>query len=160
MTASRRKTWRIVALLTVVAAVPAIVGLELVLREARIREQEAATRKAEILVKSKGGYLTVMQGRGEIAVWLSETDISDHDLETLAPRLAQVPRLVELSLYGTPITNKGIAYLRAIKGLQHLDLTNTRVTKEGVMGLARFLPRCRIGFGGSSNPEVWEPIEK
>ena len=54
------------------------------------------------------------------------------------------PKLRELRLMGTHVTDAGLERLEDLPNLRHLDLRLTQVTDEGVDRLQEALPECRI----------------
>ena len=42
------------------------------------------------------------------------------------------------------ITDTDLEHLKSLEGLKHLDISGTKVTKEGVAALKKALPKCEI----------------
>jgi internalin A len=53
-------------------------------------------------------------------------------------------QLKRLDLANTQVTNKTLEHLESLPELDHLVLTNTLVTDDGVMKLQQALPNCTI----------------
>lgn len=62
--------------------------------------------------------------------------LTDASLETVC----RMKGLLDLSLYGTAVTDRGIAVLAALPYLRQVNLMHTQVTPEGVCALAGMLP--------------------
>lgn len=60
--------------------------------------------------------------------------------------LAALPKLVELQLQDTPISDAGVETLAGMKQLTTVDLSTTRVTKAGYEKLRAALPKCNIAW--------------
>jgi len=58
-------------------------------------------------------------------------------------------KLEERYLNGTKVTDAGLAPLRELTSLRHLDLRHTNVTVEAVIELSKALPNCRIALFSS-----------
>jgi hypothetical protein len=55
-----------------------------------------------------------------------------------------LPKLQELTLDHTEVTDKGVPALQTIGNLKSLDLYHTQVTEEGFKQLRASLPECEI----------------
>ncbi len=75
---------------------------------------------------------------------LVNTAISDSALEFIIG----LKYLAQFDLGGTGVTDGGLKLLSACDSLTSLNLEKTKVTKEGVEGLAKALPKCRIQWDG------------
>jgi hypothetical protein len=72
---------------------------------------------------------------------LSNSEVTDWGLS----RLPLLLDLVELEIDNAEITDAGLAHLHKFSGLQHVSAHGKRgVTREGLMNLARALPRCQV----------------
>jgi tetratricopeptide (TPR) repeat protein len=71
---------------------------------------------------------------------LFNTSISDEGLV----KLANLQQLETLRLDGSAITDEGLVHLHGLKKLKHLTLTKTTVTDAGIAALRRALPGCKI----------------
>lgn len=69
--------------------------------------------------------------------------IGDKELQELV-RLPAMRRVSLLTLEGTSVTDAGLKYLARLRGLDNIDLRNTRVTAEGAKRLKLALPNCQI----------------
>ena len=67
-----------------------------------------------------------------------------NQLTTLPPEIGKLTELKWLWLEGNPITDADLEHLKSLKNLETLDLSETKVTKEGVAALKQALPRCVI----------------
>jgi serine/threonine protein kinase len=56
-------------------------------------------------------------------------------------------RLTNLHLEDTQVSDAGLKHLAGLSKLAQLDLTGTQVTADGVAGLQKALPKCKIAFG-------------
>ncbi len=87
---------------------------------------------------------------------------ADAFLRILAPE-CRIPRLY---VFGSDLTDTGLALLQAMKSLVYVDVSSTQVTRAGVEALKRHVPNCTIwsDFGTFEYehklPEGWNaPIE-
>lgn len=87
------------------------------------------------------------QGAGQLvilkklqALQLADTKISDHG----AAYLAGLSELEFLSLRGTDVGDDCVAVLSKLKRLKRVDLTDTRMTAEGIQALKDALPDCFV----------------
>ena len=71
---------------------------------------------------------------------LDQTEVTDLGLA----KLKRLPHLTRLSLNGTKVTDAGLDHLDGLKQLRELLLTDTKVTDEGVAKLQQALPNCTI----------------
>jgi len=67
------------------------------------------------------------------------------DDDTLA-HLQGLPKLRELSLLGTHVTDGGLKHLESLPNLRRLDLRDAQITPEGVARIRRALPDCQIEY--------------
>ena len=69
------------------------------------------------------------------------------DVATLADdelrQLAKLPKLRELWLGDTEVSDAGLAHLRSLKTLTVLEVSQTKVTAEGLRRLKQLLPRLK-----------------
>lgn len=65
---------------------------------------------------------------------------SDDDLV----QLARLPNLDDLNLDGAPITDAGLKHLYSLKKLTRIDLSNTKITRQGLDDLEKTLPNARV----------------
>jgi Leucine-rich repeat (LRR) protein/tRNA A-37 threonylcarbamoyl transferase component Bud32 len=61
--------------------------------------------------------------------------------------LKDLKHLKRLSLAGSGATDDSLKHLHALKGLEDLDLTDTKATAEGAAALRKELPRCNVRTG-------------
>jgi internalin A len=97
-------------------------------------EPQTDREKAVALVKKLGGRIEVDEKSKDVpivAVHLSDTKVSDADLEALKP-LTQLHRLY---LQNTTITDAGLEHLKALSELHTLSLNHTKVTDAGLESL-------------------------
>jgi len=80
---------------------------------------------------------------------LGETGITDKGLEALAA----FGQLQKLWLHDTRITDASVPCLAGLRKLQSLYLHRTGLTVEGVRGLQKALPKCRIFYRSATVPE-------
>ena len=90
--------------------------------------------------------------------------IQAHDNRLTDAVLEPVSRLAELresGVYGTGVTDKGLAYLEKTKTLTHLKAESTKVTAAGVARLQMALPMCKIEWDGPplDFPDIKTPRE-
>jgi curved DNA-binding protein CbpA len=87
---------------------------------------------------------------------LQDTAADDAFLHLLAEQPPRTPYLMELSLAGTRITDKGLQALKGLELLRRLDLSGTKVTNRGVQAAIRSLPSLEwVGVAGL--PVGWLP---
>jgi hypothetical protein len=72
--------------------------------------------------------------------------VDDKGLESLQ----SLPRVRELSLDSTNITDTGAALLKSMASLKDLNLYHTLVTEAGMNELRSALPNCEIVFDRDS----------
>jgi len=70
------------------------------------------------------------------------SDIGDDEIACLK----DLPKLKEVGLMNTQVTDAGLEHLKGLPELQTLHLHNTQITVEGVKGLRRALPRCKLYY--------------
>jgi len=58
--------------------------------------------------------------------------------------VAKLAKLTKLGLDRSPITDVGLEPLKAMKKLQELDLTGTKVTRDGAAAIKKALPKCKV----------------
>jgi hypothetical protein len=75
---------------------------------------------------------------------LADTPISDTGLA----HLRGMTSLGLLELRGTRITDVCVVLLATLTGLTELDVSETRVTSDGVARLKAALPKCQIAAEG------------
>lgn len=61
-------------------------------------------------------------------------------------QLKGLPKLEELLIEYTPVTDAGLSHLHQLKQLKFICLTGTRVTAKGVADLRTALPNCQIDW--------------
>jgi len=66
------------------------------------------------------------------------------------PFLQMLPKLRELSLDATSITDQGAHGLESINGLRALNIYHTLVTEKGMLALQSALPDCKVVFDRDS----------
>jgi hypothetical protein len=76
---------------------------------------------------------------------LSSTKITNAGLETLGE--LDFPRLNQLSLDHTPITDAGLMHLARFKNIEWLSIIGTKATKDGIRHLKAKLPQATV-LGG------------
>jgi hypothetical protein len=69
--------------------------------------------------------------------------------ESSAARTQAWPRArrARPSLAGCTFSDAGLKHLAGLSNLTQLDLTGTQVTADGVAGLQKALPKCKIESG-------------
>jgi hypothetical protein len=72
----------------------------------------------------------------------NSTQLTDDQLIKL--QLSNLQSLQDIRLSGTQIDDRGLEYLSSIKQLKVLDVTNTKVSNQGVKKLQQELPECKI----------------
>jgi hypothetical protein len=75
---------------------------------------------------------------------LARTQVGDAGVA----RLKDCGNLTTLWLEGTPVTDAGLSHVNGLDKLIDLKLTKTKVTAQGVEGLAKMLPKCKITWDG------------
>ncbi len=73
---------------------------------------------------------------------LSSTKITDEGLATLGE--CDFPRLKEIALEHTSITDAGLMHLANFKNLEWVSTAGTKVTKDGIRHLKAKLPEATI----------------
>jgi hypothetical protein len=58
--------------------------------------------------------------------------------------LAGLKGLKRLSLANTGLSDAGLKHLEGLAALEHLDLSGTKVTADGVAALKQALPKCEV----------------
>lgn len=76
--------------------------------------------------------------------WVSVNHSQVSDVRVFASH----KRMKLLNLEGTSVTDAGLDELKDHKALTELQVRNTSVTAEGVGGLAKAIPRCKIVWDG------------
>jgi internalin A len=106
----------------------------LVVAPLRADDPQTDREKAAALVKKLGGRIEVDEKSKDapiVAVHLSDTKVTDADLEALKP-LTQLHRLY---LQNTSITDAGLEHLKGLAELHTLSLNHTKVTDAGLENL-------------------------
>jgi hypothetical protein len=81
---------------------------------------------------------------------LQNTGADDTFLAFLAGKSPRAPFLTDLTLAGTPITDKGLQELTGLGLLRRLDLSGTRITNRGLWAAIRSLTSLEwVGVAGS-----------
>ena len=98
-------------------------------------------------VESKGGRISQNE-QGEFAwVYLTNQKVDDQDLDIFMQSSAS--QITYLSLYGTQVTDEGLAKLASLYCLEKLDLGRTKITGTGFANVKftslqnLYLRRCR-----------------
>jgi hypothetical protein len=52
--------------------------------------------------------------------------------------------LRQISIWGAPITDKGLEPLKGLTKLERVSFFNTEVTREGIADLQKALPRAKV----------------
>ena len=73
---------------------------------------------------------------------LSSTKITDKGLAALGE--LEFPRLKEIALERTHVTNDGLLHLANFKNLEWISIAGTKVTKEGIRHLKAKLPEATV----------------
>jgi hypothetical protein len=73
---------------------------------------------------------------------LSSTKITDKGLAALGE--LEFPRLKEIALERTRVTNDGLMHLASFKNLEWISIAGTKVTKEGIRHLKAKLPEATV----------------
>ncbi len=103
------------------------------------RAYRGAEAKAAARVEQLGGRVTWSDGRSDrhvIVLSFARTGLDDAQLESFTPWWWHFPRLVDLDLAGTAITDEGLAHVSGL-GIKNLMLSGTQVTGGGLSVLAR-----------------------
>ena len=112
-------------------------------------EFPANSRKIAEWAITRGGAVTIAGQKEEIrdasllpnkpfgiaAINFTNTDLTRKDFK----RLSEVRKLDRLSLYGTKISDAGIASLLGINSLNELELSSTQITDAGLEKLAKIV---------------------
>jgi hypothetical protein len=64
--------------------------------------------------------------------------------------LKALPKLRDLSLDATSVTDQGAQALQSMTALKNLNLYHTLVTEKGMLALQSALPECKIVFDRDS----------
>lgn len=87
-----------------------------------------------------------------VCICATDCDIHDDDLKVLASD----SKLKRLHLSGSPITDKSVGYLLRLINLRALDITGTKISKQGVQQLKEGLPNCSVLRYDQQDHEVIE----
>jgi hypothetical protein len=107
-------------------------------------KSNAAQLEAIEKIKNLGGtikYDDKQEGKPVISISLPSTKVNDADLAFLQ----YFPKLEELDLFGTTISDKATGYFGELKSLRKLNITNTNVTDAGLEKL-KDLPNLKELF--------------
>ncbi len=96
--------------------------------------------KAVAAIKKLGGTVRDNTSGEVIQVTLSGTKITDKGLE----HLKGLTSLTFLHLRNTNVTDAGLEYLKGITSLISLNLPGTKITDAGLAELKAALPKCRV----------------
>jgi Leucine-rich repeat (LRR) protein len=77
---------------------------------------------------------------------LRDSELDDVSLFALQESLEGLPNLQTLNLSGTKITDVGLTALKHLRSLRDLGLHRTHVSDEGVNGLRKSIPHCKIYY--------------
>jgi ribose/xylose/arabinose/galactoside ABC-type transport system permease subunit len=94
-------------------------------------------------VRTLGGKMTVDSQSGT-TVDLSGTDLDDESLKQVVDRLRSIPIVTDLSVARTRVTDRGLASIKPLTTLKHLDLSGTQVSRSAKTILQRSLPDAEI----------------
>jgi hypothetical protein len=107
--------------------------------------QRIAVQKLQVF-KPKVDWLS--SNVWELSFSQSDSKPTDDDL----PELLNFPDLRWLDLSGAPITDVGLEHLAALRRVQTINLTNTKITKQGFEKLKMSLPDATITWSPPNNP--------
>ena len=99
-------------------------------------------------LETLGGDLRQNEQGEVVGVDLFGSEVTDAGLAHLTGLTA----LEVLDLEGTQVTDAGLAHLTGLTGLEFLFLDDTQVTEMGVAELQQALPNCRISTPGPIPP--------
>jgi hypothetical protein len=108
----------------------------------RVREMEISQKEA------RQRALTELQKLGAVVEWqvvsinLVATKVTDEDLKLLTSEA--FPSVQTLHLHHTSIGDAGLANLKSLKTVTHLDLFDTRVTDSGLEHLRDWMPYLEV----------------
>jgi hypothetical protein len=77
-------------------------------------------------------------------IGLERTQVSDNSLR----QLMDMPKLDNVDLTNTSITDAGLEFLSKIKTLEYLHVEGTRVTANGISQVRSALPNCEVAWDG------------
>jgi len=97
-------------------------------------------QQAETALRAFGAEIKRDDNGHVLSVDLSETNVTDTDLQHLLP----LGQLEVLSLQGTSLTDAALVYLNGLRSLERLDLRDTKISSAGVERLNQVLKKCTI----------------
>ncbi|MGH7137606.1 MAG: hypothetical protein ACREHD_17810, partial [Pirellulales bacterium] len=117
----------------------------------RQREANAVIDRAGGMVRYEDAFswpvtkqLSTCLGRDAVqnvtAVYFGGTSATDDDLACLR----MLPRLREVVLTSSAVTDAGLPHLHGLRDLETIDLRFTAVSESGIAALRRALPQARI----------------
>jgi hypothetical protein len=72
---------------------------------------------------------------------LGGSKVTDDGMKTV---VAVLPKLEDLHLAGSPLTDAGLKQLHSLGSLTQIYLAGTKISDAGLMEFKKALPRCRI----------------
>ncbi len=75
---------------------------------------------------------------------LIDLRLEENQISSLPYEFGDMSSLATLFLNDNPITDEDLKYIKPLKNLAALELSNTKVTKEGIQDLQQALPDCKI----------------
>ena len=103
---------------------------------------------AIVAIAEAGGVAANENGKvareGEPIVRVHLRAIDDHKLQRLVPHLSYLPRLRELDVVDSPVTDRGLAAVGSLSRLESLYVYNLQITPAGLKSLAQRLPHVKI----------------
>ena len=116
------------------------------------RSKDAASAPYHVRVPPYRAGLKCIGDLGSFAgayLGLQSCGIDDEELG----QIVRHPELKRLYLDNNPVTDAGLVRLEALKSLEVLNLSGTKVTAAGVTKLQAALPKCKIEWDDPAKPE-------
>lgn len=109
--------------------------------------------QAAATIRALGGHVSgpemgPMGGTAGISrVYLRGPSVTDETLSALVPHLVSLPRLCQLTVLDSRVTDDGLVCLSELKNVPRISIGNCAVTGEGIDCLRGSLPNCEIDYG-------------
>jgi hypothetical protein len=108
----------------------------------RVREMEISQKEAQQKAVAELQKLGAVVEWQVVSINLVATKVTDEDLKLLTSEA--FPHLQTLHLHHTNIGDAGLANLKGLKTITHLDLFDTRVTDSGLEHLRDWMPYLEV----------------
>ncbi|WP_406694990.1 hypothetical protein V5E97_28505 [Singulisphaera sp. Ch08] len=98
------------------------------------------------VLASGDGMGAILGSSGAIYADLSHTAAGDEEFARLVGHMKSLSNLRSINLRGTRVTISTLVRFKALYNLRNLDVSDARVSKDGIRELARSIPNLQIQY--------------